>query len=118
MTDTLKTPDVAEMTRFLAVEVIKPYILARSPRCHRFSDRALAKWSPDTVPADMLMLIEAMWDRYQLRIVLALENSGCFSATFISKDVSPQFAYKTDIRCVVVEAAFQAVKAMKEKSDG
>ena len=116
MTDTLKTPDVAEMTRFLAVEVIKPYILARSPRCHRFSDRALAKWSPDTVPADRDMLVEAMRKKGFLVDVLTRLNGERQALVYMDEKEGDVFSdvANTPGRAVLM-AAYQAVKGMEEQ---
>ena len=130
MTDTLKTPDVAEMTRFLAVEVIGwrlnnykvefgdlVFWEAWEEESQQWRyERAEYGWSPDTVPADRDMLVEAMRKKGFLVDVLTRLNGERQALVYMDEKEGDVFSdvANTPGR-VVLTAAYQAVKGMEEQ---
>jgi len=113
----MDTPDVAEMTRFLAVEV-----MGYMPTCNAwiFSSvkRGLFKWSPDTVPADRDMLVEEMRKKgfYIRADALADGGDGIFKPKNKYRcQIGRYVEYADTPGRAVLMAAYQAIKAMKEQ---
>jgi len=120
MTDTLKTPDVAEMTRFLAVEVMgwTRVVIRRCEvqYCLPIKGTGWKVFAPDTVPADRDMLVEAMRGKGFLVDVLTRLNGERQALVYMDEKEGDVFSdvANTPGR-VVLTAAYQAVKGMEEQ---
>ena len=124
--DTDKTPDVAEMTRFLAIEAMgweygeerldyKPPMKAHWKKDGIF--QAHAGWSPDTVPADRDMLVEEMRKKGFLVDVLTRLNGERQALVYMDEKEGDVFSdvANTPGRVVVRAAAKALLATMKEQ---
>ena len=129
MTDTPK-PDVAEMTRFLAVEVmgwalkyVTPsgnyWYIDDSGDMHGIGENLnhVDAWSPDTVPADRDMLVEAMRKKGFLVDVLTRLNGERQALVYMDEKEGDVFSDVADTpgTAVCLAAAKALLATMKEK---
>ena len=109
----------AEMVKFLAVEAMgwSRVVIRRGEVQYLLRVRGTG-WQIFDPLADgnhMLALIEAVWERFKIRICIARENDGIFSALAVSKTILEQ-CYDHDIKTAVCKAAYKALKAAEEKA--
>ena len=118
----MDTPDVAEMTRFLAVEVMGwTRVVIRRCKVHYCLPIKGTGWkvfSPDTVPADRDMLVEEMRKKgfYIRADALADGGDGIFKPKNKYRcQIGRYVEYADTPGRAVLMAAYQAVKGMKEQ---